>query len=181
MSLAWFGRHEFRLFWRDWVGHADRRQAQPRADALAIVRPAALHRRRFTLSPMGSSSPGIAKAGIMAVDKTYLGVDGHLGAFSLSFSMMISPRRWSQSHAPSMRVPTSIIILSSPASARRRLCRPHGLHFALSTVTLLTTVVLAGPFINVLAALRRCFSWLAAYGRGLIALGAACHGLRPTA
>ncbi len=157
-GIAWFGRHELRLFWRDWVSMltAGKRGREPVLAAVAVVFAVLIHTLAyFLVAPY-------ARAGIAPDPATLVVLTG--GGF-LACSLMLSQSMESVTRAFYARSDLDLI-LSSPASARR-VFAVRMMAIALATTSL--TTVLAGPFINVLAFYDGP-RWLAAYGV-LLALG----------
>jgi ABC-2 type transport system permease protein len=158
-SLTWFGRHELRLIWRDWISMmtAGKRGREPILAGVAVVFAALIHMLAYFLVVP------YARAGIVP-DKATLVV--LTGGGLLSCSLMLSQAMESVTRAFYARSDLDLI-LSSPASARRVFAVRM---IAIALATTLLTTVLAGPFINVLA-LYDGPRWLAGYGV-LLALGA---------
>ncbi len=158
-SLAWFARHELRLFWRDWFSllTAGKRRREPVLIAVVAAFVAVFHLVAYAVVQP------FAAAGV-AADKTTL-VTLAASAF-LSWTLMLSQAIESVTRAFYSRADLDLI-LSSPTSARR-LFAVRMASIALGT-TLLTTV-LASPFVNALAYFDGPH-WLAAYGV-LAAMGA---------
>lgn len=151
-SLAWFARHELRLFWRDWFSMltAGKRRREPVLIAVVVIFVAVIHLiAYFVVQPF-------AAAGITADKATLVTVTG--SAF-LSWTLMLAQAIESVTRAFYARADLDLI-LSSPTSARR-LFAVRMASIALGT-TLLTTV-LASPFVNALAYFDGP-RWLAAYG-----------------
>ena len=158
-GIAWFGRHELRLFWRDWISMmtAGKRGREPILAGVAVVFAVLIHMLAdFLVVPY-------VRAGIVP-DKATLVV--LTGGGLLACSLMLSQAMESVTRAFYARSDLDLI-LSSPASARR-VFAVRMIAIALA-ITLLTTV-LAGPFINVLAFYDGP-RWLAGYGV-LLAMGA---------
>jgi len=160
-TLAWFARHEFRLFWRDWVammtaGKSHRTAVVLIIGALFIV---GMHIIAYlVIAP-------VAKAGITADKQTLVVV---LSSIFLSCTMMISQAMESVTRAFYARDDLDLI-LSSPASARR-VFAVRMTAITLSTAGLMVAV--AGPFVNTLVVLDGP-RWVTAYGV-ILALGALC-------
>lgn len=158
-SLAWFARHELRLFWRDWSAMltAGKRRREPVLILVVGIFVAVVHLvAYFVVVPFA--------AGGIVPDKTTLVTVA--GSAFLSWTLMLSQAIESVARAFYTRADLDLI-LSSPTSVRR-LFAVRMAAIALGT-TLLTTV-LASPFINVLAFFDGP-RWLAAYGV-LAAMGA---------
>ena len=167
--LAWFIRHEVRLFWRDWIFMltAGKRTRERVLIAVAVVFVIGIHLFAYLmLAPwVGMGESGTGGGAIDASAKTVLVVVTS-GVF-LAASMMISQAMESVTRAFYARDDLDLI-LSSPASAVR-IFAVRMTTVALSTTAL--TLVLAGPFINVMALIDGP-GWLGAYGL-IFALGAA--------
>ena len=151
-TLSWFARHELRLFWRDSLSMltAGKRHRERALALVAVIFLILVHvLAYFMIAPL-------AKSGITA-DKTLL--VAVMGSGLLSCSMMVSQAMESVTRAFYARADLDLI-LSSPAPARR----VFAVRMAAITLTSsVLTLVLAGPFINTLAALDGP-RWLAAYG-----------------
>ncbi len=158
-TLTWFGRHELRLFWRDWISMmtAGKRGREPILAAVAVVFAVLIHTLAyFLVAPF-------ARAGIAPDPGTLVVLTG--GGL-LACSLMLSQAMESVTRAFYARSDLDLI-LSSPASARRVFAVRM---IAIALATTLLTTVLAGPFINVLAFYDGP-RWLAGYGV-LLAMGA---------
>ena len=158
-TVAWFARHELRLFWRDWVSMltAGKRRREPIIAVIFLVFVAFVHGLAYLiLLPY-------AKAGIVPDKASFVVITGGM---ALSASLMLSQAMESVTRAFYARADLDLI-LSSPASARRVFAVRMG---AITLATGSLTTVLAGPFINVLAVIDGP-KWLAGYGV-LAALGA---------
>ncbi|MEM7227020.1 MAG: permease [Pseudomonadota bacterium] len=158
-SLAWFARHELKLFWRDWVSMltAGKRRREPLIAIIFLLFVAFVHGLAYViLLPYASAGIVADKASLVVIT----------GSLFLSATLMLSQAMESVTRAFYARADLDLI-LSSPASARRVFAVRMG---AITIATGSLTTVLAGPFINVLAVLEGP-RWLAAYG-ALAALGA---------
>lgn len=151
MTLAWFARHEARLAWRDWIAMmtAGRRRRMTTVIIALSLFAALMHLVAYPIVRP------YADAGIAPGKTTLVVITGML---ALSWSLMASQAMESVTRAFYSRADLDLI-LSSPA--------PAGTLFAVRIVTMaLTTslmaLLLASPFINVLAALGG-LRWLAAY------------------
>ena len=166
-TLAWFARHEFRLFWRDWISMmtAGKRSRESVLAVVAVVVALLSHLLAYAIiAPF-------AEAGIWPDKTTLVTVTG---SAILSWMLMLSQAMESVTRAFYARASLDLI-LSSPASARRLFAvRMTGIGLA---TTLLMTV-LASPFINALAFIDGP-RWLAAYGV-LLAMGALATALALT-
>ncbi len=163
-TLAWFARHEIRLFWRDWVGllTAGRSNRFRGMVIAATVFFATMHLLAYAIiAPLTESA--------LLPDKQTLVIVS--GGLFLSVMTMISQAMDSVTKAFYARGDLDLI-LSSPAPTNR-VFAVRMLAIALATTVL--TLVIAGPFINALAILDGSV-WLAAYAV-IAALGAASTGL----
>ena len=158
-SLAWFARHELRLFWRDWFSmlSGGKRRRETILLFVFVAFTAIVHLVAYLIIQPA------AAAGI-AADKTTLVT--LTGCAALAWTLMLSQAIESVTRAFYARADLDLI-LSSPTSARR-LFAVRMASIALGT-TLLTTV-LTVPFIHVLAYFDG-LRWLSAYGV-LAAMGA---------
>ena len=158
-TLTWFARHELCLVWRDWLSMMTAgKRGRERLVAFGIVLIAVLaHLLAFVIVVP------LARDGI-APDKTTFALI--TGGALLSWSLMLSQAMESVTRAFYARADLDLI-LSSPASARRLFAIRIG---AIAVSTTLMSMLLAGPFVNVLA-LYAGAEWLAAYGV-LAAMGA---------
>ena len=151
-TLAWFVGHEFRLGWRDWVSlmTAGRRSRARTATIALIVFAAFMHLFAYWVVAR------YADANLAPDRATLVGVTGTL---VLSWSLLLSQAMESVTRAFYARSDLDLI-LASPVSARKvfavRMTRIAGASVAVA-------VLLAAPFINVLAVLGGG-RWLAAYG-----------------
>jgi ABC-2 type transport system permease protein len=150
--LVWLAGHELRLGWRDWVslmmaGHRNR--ARTAAIAL-IVFGAFMHLFAYWIVA------GYADASVASDTATLVGITGTL---VLSWSLLLSQAMESVTRAFYARSDLDLI-LTSPVSARKvfavRMVR-------IAAAAVMIAVLLAAPFINVLA-MRGGSRWLAAYG-----------------
>jgi ABC-2 type transport system permease protein len=163
-TLAWFARHEFRLAWRDWlsmVTAGGRTKVRTVAIALLIFA-AVMHLIAYG---MVSRWAGLTihpdKTALVAITASAL----------LSLSLMLSQAMESVTRAFYTRSDLDLL-LSSPAQAPKI--------FAVRIATIALSVMakaalLAGPFINVLAA-EGGAHWLGAYG-AVAAMGAIAAAL----
>jgi ABC-2 type transport system permease protein len=158
-TLAWFARHELSLAWRDWLAMmtAGKRSRERKVAIVLIVLAALLHLLAYGM--VG----GLADAGSEPGKTALIAVTGMI---VIAFSMMLSQAMESVTRAFYARADLDLI-LSSPASARRVFALRIG---AIALATTMMALLLAGPFINVLA-LKGGAQWLAAYG-ALAAMGA---------
>ena len=151
-TLVWLAGHELRLNWRDWVslmtaGHRNR--ARTAAIALIVF---AIFMHLFAYWIVA----GYADASMASDTATLVGITGTL---VLSWSLLLSQAMESVTRAFYARSDLDLI-LTSPVSARKvfavRMARIAG-------AAVMIAVLLAAPFINVLA-MRGGGRWLAAYG-----------------
>ena len=151
-TLTWFARHELSLAWRDgWsMMTAGKRGREPIVAAALVVFAALMHLLAYAVI-----APA-ARAGIVPDKATLTLVTG--GAL-LSWSLMLSQAMESVTRAFYARADLDLI-LSSPASARRLFTIRLS---AIALITMMLSMLLAGPFVNVLALLDDS-RWLAAYG-----------------
>jgi ABC-2 type transport system permease protein len=160
-TLTWFASHEFRLAWRDWLSMmtAGRRSRERVITVVLVVFIAMMHLFAWSMvrrvATMGTPPD---KAALVAVT----------GSLLLSFSLMLSQAMESVTRAFYARADLELI-LSSPVEVKHVFAVRIG---ALSVSTTLLGLVLAAPFINMLAWCSGA-RWLAAYGvvaaMGLIA------------
>ena len=150
-SLAWFAHHESRLAWRDWLSMMTAGQRR-RLSTVVIVLAAFAAFMHLIAYPIVRDYAQVARA----PDKTALVVI--TGMLALSWSLMASQAMESVTRAFYSRADLDLI-LSSPAAA-------HAL-FAVRIATMalatsLMSLLLASPFVNVLAVLGGV-RWLSAY------------------
>jgi len=164
-TVTWFAQHEFRLAWRDWLSMMTAgRGGRERLVAIGLFIFAALM-HLFAWSIVGNA----AKVGVNPTRPELAGVTG---ALFLSFSLMLSQAMESVTRAFYARSDLELI-LSSPVATRR----VFAVRIAtLAASTALLGLVVAAPFINVLALIGGA-RWLATYGvvaaLGLVAAAAA--------
>jgi ABC-2 type transport system permease protein len=149
-ALVWFARHESRLAWRDWLSMmtAGRRRRLTTVVIALAVFAAFMHLLAY---------PIVVRFMHAGRDKATLVV--MTGVLALSWSLMASQAMESVTRAFYSRADLDLI-LSSPASATTLFA------VRIATMTLaivLMAVLLASPFINILAVLGG-WRWLAAYG-----------------
>ena len=151
-TLTWLAGHELRLGWRDWVALMTAgRRSRARTVAIAlVVFGAFMHLFAYWIVA------GYADATVGAETATLVGITGTL---VLSWSLLLSQAMESVTRAFYTRSDLDLI-LTSPVSARKVFVVRMG-RIALAAVVI--AVLLAAPFINVLA-LRGGARWLAAYG-----------------
>ena len=151
-TLAWFAGHELRLGWRDWVAlmTAGRRNRARTVAIALIVFAAFMHLFAYWIVAH------YADANAESDTATLVGITGTL---VLSWSLLLSQAMESVTRAFYARSDLDLI-LTAPVSARKvfavRMARIAG-------ASVVVAVLLAAPFINVLAILGGA-RWLAAYG-----------------
>lgn len=163
-SVAWFAAHEFRLAWRDWAAMLS---AGRRGRAGAILFGVAaflaiMHGTAFVAIGQYADARGNADPAVLVV----------VTAFALlAWCLMTSQAMESVTRAFYSRSDLDLI-LSSPAATRRLFAVRIGT-IAVSAMGM--TVLLAGPFANVLTILGGA-RWLAGYAV-FVAMGASAAAL----
>lgn len=163
-TTAWFAAHEFRLAWRDWLAMMTAGKKSRTVIAIAAM-------IGFVLFMHGMAALGLRNVTDTgsAPSKTALIVIS--GAALLAFALMISQAMESVTRAFYTRSDLDLI-LSSPASARRI----FSLRIVIMALgAILMALLLAGPFINVMAFWHGAH-WLFAYGV-VFSMGAASAAL----
>ena len=158
-SLTWLASHELRLGWRDWVSlitAGGRTRARTAFVALVCI---AIFMHVFAYWTVAT----FANASLTSDTAALVGITGTL---FLSWSLLLSQAMESVTRAFYSRSDLDLI-LTSPASARKVFAVRMG---RIATAAVAIAVLLAAPFINVLAALGGG-RWLSAYGV-VIAMGA---------
>ena len=151
-SLGWLASHEFRLGWRDWVAlmtAGGRRRARNAIIALIIF---ASFMHAFAYWTVA----GYANANLASDTSALVGITGTL---VLSWALLLSQAMESVTRAFYSRSDLDLI-LTSPASARKVFAVRMG---RIAAAAVAVAVLLAAPFINVLAFLGGS-RWLGAYG-----------------
>ena len=163
-TLAWFAHHEFRLSWRDWLSMLTAgKPRRARIVAVAFVAFAAfMHVVAFSIVARFAEIEAEDDRGTLVVIT---------GCVLLAWSLMMSQAMESVTRAFYARSDLDLI-LSSPVAARRAFAVRIA---TMGCSTVLMAVLLAAPFINVLA-WRGGVRWLAAYGV-VIAIGATAAAL----
>jgi ABC-2 type transport system permease protein len=165
-TMAWFARHELRLAWRDWLAMMTA-GGRTRVRTLAIV----LVALALVMHVVAFSMVARFAAVGLDPDKTTLVVV--TGSALLSWSLMLSQGMESVTRAFYTRSDLDLL-LSSPAVA----ARAFSVRIAAIAVSVTAmSVLLAAPFINVLAALGGArwllaFVAVAALGMAAVALAA---------
>lgn len=151
-SLTWFARHEFGLFWRDWLSMmtaGKRGKEFILACVLAAMALGAHWVASTIVSAWAVDGIAMSKANLVLLS----------GGGVLFFTLMLSQAMESVTRAYYARSDLDLI-LSSPASSRRLFAIRTG---AIAVSTMMLSSLIAGPFINMLA-LQDGWHWLAAYG-----------------
>ena len=149
-TLVWLASHELRLGWRDWLSlmTAGRRTRARTVTIALIVFAAFMHALAYSMVGRYAQAVG---------DKETLVVV--TGCVLLSFSLLLSQAMESVTRAFYTRADLDLI-LASPVSARKvfsvRIAR-------IAVLVALIAMLLAAPFINVLAVLGG-IHWLATFG-----------------
>ncbi len=151
-SLTWFARHEFGLFWRDWLSMMTAGKRGKELILAAVLAAMALGAHWIAGTIVGTWAAG----GVAATKANLILLTG--GGF-LFFTLMLSQAMESVTRAYYARSDLDLI-LSSPASSRRLFAIRTA---AIGLSTLMLSGLIAAPFINMLA-LRDGWHWLAAYG-----------------
>ena len=151
-TLSWLAGHEMRLGWRDWAAlmTAGRRHRARTVAIALIVFAVFMHFFAYWIVA------GYADATLASDTATLVGVTGTL---ILSWSLLLSQAMEAVTRAFYARSDLDLI-LTSPVSARKVFAVRMG-RIAVASVTI--AVLLAAPFINVLA-MRGGARWLDAYG-----------------
>ena len=151
-SLTWLAGHEFRLGWRDWVAlmTAGGRARARNAGIALIVFAAFMHVFAYW------TVAHFANASLASDTATLVGITGTL---MLSGSLLLSQAMESVTRAFYARSDLDLI-LTSPASAQKVFAVRMG---RIAAAAVAVAMLLASPFINILAALGGA-RWLAAYG-----------------
>lgn len=158
-TLPWFARHEISLVWRDWVYMmtAGNRRREKWITVALFSFAAFVHLLAYMMiAPFVDGEIAPDKRTLVMVTGTAL----------LAWSLMLSQAMESVTRAFYARADLDLI-LSSPASARRVFAIRIG---AIALSTTMLSMLLAGPFINMMA-LTAGYRWLFAYGV-LCAMGA---------
>jgi ABC-2 type transport system permease protein len=158
-TLLWFARHELRLAWRDWLGMmtAGGRTGMRTLIIALIILAAVMHAVAYSM---------VARYAATALlpDKTTLVVV--TGSAFLSWALMLSQAMESVTRAFYTRSDLDLLLSSPIVPARAFAVRIAAIAVSVAAMAIL----LASPFINVLATLGGA-RWLAAYP-AVAALGA---------
>jgi ABC-2 type transport system permease protein len=151
-SLTWLASHELRLGWRDWVSlmtAGGRTRARNAAIGL-IIFAAFMHLFAYwTVATYADASLASDAAALVGIT----------GTLVLSWSLLLSQAMESVTRVFYSRSDLDLI-LTSPASARKVFAVRMG---RIAAASVAIAVLLAAPFINVLAVLGGS-RWFAAYG-----------------
>ena len=141
-TLTWLAGHELRLGWRDWVAlmTAGRRNRARTVAIALIVFAAFMHVFAYWIVA------GYADANVASDTATLVGITGTL---VLSWSLLLSQAMESVTRAFYARSDLDLI-LTSPVSARKVFAVRMG---RIAAASVMIAVLLAAPFINVLAML----------------------------
>jgi ABC-2 type transport system permease protein len=150
-SIAWFARHEARLAWREWVSH----MTGGRRSRVVVLAIGSLF---FLLFMHGLARVLLARPDHPAGTHDVRTLAVITSVMALSFSGMVSQALVLVTRAFYARGDLELV-LTSPADASRLFAVRI---IAIAATLLATTVVMAAPFINVLAWLRGA-RWLWTY------------------
>jgi ABC-2 type transport system permease protein len=150
-TFVWFARHELRLAWRDWLAMMTAGgRTRARTVAIVLVAFAALmHLVAFSM---------VARFAAVALDPDKATLVVVTGSALLSWSLMLSQAMESVTRAFYARSDLDLL-LSSPIAAAQAFSVRIG---AIAVAVIAMSMLLASPFINVLAALGGA-RWLTAY------------------
>ncbi len=151
-TLTWLAEHEFRLGWRDWLSlmTAGRRRRATTVSVVLIVFAAFMHLFAYwVVAGYADADVGSTTAALTAIT----------GVLLLSWSLLLSQAMESVTRAFYARSDLDLI-LTSPVSSRKVFAVRMG---RIAAGSVLVSMLLAAPFVNVLAALGG-LRWLAAYG-----------------
>ncbi|MGB6348728.1 MAG: permease, partial [Pseudolabrys sp.] len=164
-SLTWLTSHEFRLGWRDWVSlmTAGGRTRARNAVIVLVLFAAFMHLFAYwTVARYANANLASDTAALVGI----------MGTLVLSWALLLSQAMESVTRAFYSRSDLDLI-LTSPASARKVFAVRMG---RIAAAAVAVAVLLAAPFINVLAVLGGV-RWLGAYGvvaaMGVVATAAA--------
>jgi ABC-2 type transport system permease protein len=163
-TIAWFARHELRLAWRDWLGMmtAGGRTGVRTLAIVLVILGVVMHIVAYSM---------VARFAAVGLDPDKTALVVITGSALLSWSLMLSQAMESVTRAFYTRSDLDLL-LSSPAVA----ARAFAVRIAAIAVSVMSmSLLLAAPFINVLAALAGA-RWLMAYVT-VVALGMAAVAL----
>jgi len=151
-TLTWFAHHESRLAWRDWLAMmtAGRRRRVRTVAIALLVFVTFMHFVAYSM---------VGRFAAIGLDPGKVTLVVITGGLLLSWSLMMSQAMESVTRAFYARSDLELI-LSSPACAQRVFAVRIG---TMAVSIVLMAVLLASPFINVLAAVGG-LRWLGAYG-----------------
>jgi ABC-2 type transport system permease protein len=163
-TIAWFARHELRLGWREWLAMmtAGGRTRVQTVAIVVVVLVAVMHAVAFSMVSHFA-------AAALDPDKTTLVVV--TGSVLLSWSLMLSQAMESVTRAFYTRSDLDLLLSSPIVAAKAFSVRIAAIAVSVTSMS----VLLAAPFINVLAALGGA-RWLTAY-IAVAAMGAAAVAL----
>jgi ABC-2 type transport system permease protein len=150
-TIAWFARHELRLAWRDWLGMmtAGGRTRSRTLAVVLVVFAVIMHLVAFSM---------VARFAAVALDPDKTTLVVVTGSALLSWSLVLSQAMESVTRGFYTRADLDLL-LSSPISAARAFSVRIG---AIAVSVMAMAMLLASPFINVLAAFGGV-RWLLAY------------------
>jgi ABC-2 type transport system permease protein len=163
-TIAWFARHELRLAWRDWLGMmtAGGRTGVRTLAIVLVILGVVMHIVAYSM---------VARFAAVGLDPDKTALVVITGSALLSWSLMLSQAMESVTRAFYTRSDLDLL-LSSPAVA----ARAFAVRIAAIAVSVMSmSLLLAAPFINVLAALAGA-RWLMAFVT-VVALGMAAVAL----
>jgi ABC-2 type transport system permease protein len=163
-TIAWFARHELRLAWREWLGMMTA-GGRTRVRTLAIVLVvlgAVMHAVAYSM---------VARFAAVGLDPDKTALVVITGSALLSWSLILSQAMESVTRAFYTRADLDLLLSSPAVAARAFAVRIAAIAVSVTSMSLL----LAAPFINVLAALGGA-RWLMAYV-AVVALGMAAVAL----
>jgi ABC-2 type transport system permease protein len=163
-TIAWFARHELRLAWRDWLGMmtaGGRTRVRTLAIVLVILG-AVMHLVAYSM---------VARFAAVGLDPDKTTLVVITGSALLSWSLILSQAMESVTRAFYTRSDLDLLLSSPAVAARAFAVRIAAIAVSVTSMSLL----LAAPFINVLAVLGGA-RWLAAYAT-VMALGMAAVAL----
>jgi ABC-2 type transport system permease protein len=163
-TITWFARHELRLAWRDWLGMmtaGGRTRVRTLAIVLVILG-AVMHLVAYSM---------VARFAAVGLDPDKTTLVVITGSALLSWSLILSQAMESVTRAFYTRSDLDLLLSSPAVAARAFAVRIAAIAVSVTSMSLL----LAAPFINVLAVLGGA-RWLAAYAT-VMALGMAAVAL----
>jgi ABC-2 type transport system permease protein len=167
-TIAWFARHELRLAWRDWLAMmtaGGRTRVRTLAIVLAVLA-AIMHMVAYSM---------VGRFAALGLDPDKAALVVITGSALLSWSLMLSQAMESVTRAFYTRSDLDLLLSSPAVAARAFSVRVAAIAVSVTSMS----VLLAAPFIDVLAALGGA-RWLLAY-IAVAALAAAAVGLAAVA